>query len=54
MQIPQELINQFKTLYKEQFGIKLTNEEAQKQGLAVMRLIAVRYENKLMKGENNE
>lgn len=54
MQIPQELINQFKTLYKEQFGIKLTNEEAQKQGLAVMRLIAVRYENKLTKGENNE
>lgn len=54
MQIPQELTNQFKTLYKGQFGIKLTNEEAQKQGLAVMRLIAVRYENKLTKGENNE
>lgn len=54
MQISQELVDRFKTLYKEQFGIGLTNEEAQKQGLAVMRLIAVRYENKLIKGENNE
>ncbi len=54
MQISQELVDQFKTLYKERFDIELTNEEAQKQGLAVMRLIAVRYENKLMKGENNE
>jgi len=54
MQIPRELIDRFKALYKKEFGIELSNEEAQKQGLAVMRLIAVRYENKLMKGENNE
>lgn len=54
MQIPQEFIDQFKALYKKQFGIELTDGEAQKQGLAVIRLVAVRQKSKLMKGAKNE
>ena len=50
MQIPQGLIDQFKALYKEKFDIELTDEEAQRQGRAVMRLVAAR----LTKGEDNE
>lgn len=51
MQIPQKSINRFKVLYKREFGVELTDEEAQKQGVAVMRLVAVRQMDKLMKGE---
>ena len=54
MQIPQKSINRFKVLYKREFGIELTDEEAQKQGVAVMSLVAVRQIDKLMKGEKNE
>ena len=42
MQIPTARIEQLKSLYKTAFGCELTDEEAQSQGLAILRLVAIR------------
>lgn len=47
MQIPQDRIEQFKCLYKEAFGGNLSDEEAQVQGLAILRLVAIRQDRAL-------
>lgn len=44
MQIPQDRIEQLKCLYKEAFGDDLSDEEAQVQGLAILRLVAFRLD----------
>ena len=44
MQIPQDRIEQLKCLYKEAFGEDLSDEEAQVQGLAILRLVAFRLD----------
>lgn len=49
--IPEPLIKRFQELYKAHFGVSISSEEAQKQGLAVMRLVAVRQEELLNKEE---
>lgn len=43
MQIPSARIEQLKSLYKTAFGRELTDEEAQTQGLAILRLVAIRH-----------
>lgn len=43
MQIPSARIEQLKSLYKTAFGYELTDEEAQAQGLAIMRQVAIRH-----------
>lgn len=43
MQIPSVRIEQLKNLYKTAFGCELTDEEAQTQGLAIIRLVAIRH-----------
>ena len=43
MQIPPARIEQLKSLYKTAFGCELTDEEAQAQGLAIMRQAAIRH-----------
>ena len=43
MQIPPARIEQLKSLYKIAFGRELTDEEAQTQGLAILRLVAIRH-----------
>ena len=43
MQIPSARIEQLKSLYKIAFGRELTDEEAQTQGLAILRLVAIRH-----------
>lgn len=43
MQIPPARIEQLKSLYKTAFGRELTDEEAQTQGLAILRLVAIRH-----------
>lgn len=42
MQIPPSRIEQLKSLYKTAFGCELSDEEAQIQGLAILRLVAIR------------
>lgn len=54
MRIPDANIKQFQSLYKRVFGVEIDSEEAQKQGLAVMRLVAVRQEEKLLNKEKND
>lgn len=54
MRIPEEQIKKFQALYKKAFGADISSEEAQKQGLAVMRLMAIRQEEELLKKNNNE
>lgn len=43
MQIPPAKIEQLKSLYKTAFGCELTDGEAQTQGLAILRLVAIRH-----------
>ena len=52
MQLSDALIRSFQALYKESFGEEISAEEAQKQGLAVMRLIYAKEI--LKKGKSNE
>ena len=54
MRIPDALIGQFQSLYRQAFGVDITAEEAQIQGLAVMRLVAIRQENLMNKEDENE
>ena len=51
MRIPDANIKQFQSLYKAVLGVDIDTEEAQKQGLAVMRLVAIRQEKKLLNKE---
>ena len=44
MRIPTANIEEFQRLYKKHFGEEISSEEAQKQGLAVMRLVAITME----------
>lgn len=44
MRIPNANIEAFRRLYHKHFGIELSSEEAQRQGLAVMRLVAITME----------
>ena len=44
MRIPTANIEEFQRLYKKRFGEEISSEEAQKQGLAVMRLVAITME----------
>jgi len=41
MRIPAENIEKLQRLYKSAFGVDIDAEEAQKQGLAIMRLVAI-------------
>ena len=52
MRIPNANIEEFQKLYKKHFGVALSSEEAQKQGLAVMRLVAIAMEQDNGKLEN--
>lgn len=52
--IPEPLIKRFQKLYKACFGEDISSEEAQKQGLAVMRLVAIRQEELLNRKDDNE
>lgn len=47
MKISDDLISEFQLLYKKAFDIEISAEEAQVQGLAVMRLVALKRERKL-------
>lgn len=42
MQIPPNRIEQLKSLYKDAFNSDLTDEEAQRHGLAILRLVGIR------------
>lgn len=54
MQIPPARIEQLKSLYKTAFGCELTDEEAQTQGLAIIRQVAIRHFDILaQKGDTN-
>jgi|InofroStandDraft_1065614.scaffolds.fasta_scaffold05140_7 hypothetical protein len=44
MQIPQEKINQLKSLYRDVFGSDLSDNEAQEQGLAILRFVSAKME----------
>lgn len=44
MQIPQERINQLKSLYRDVFDSDLSNNEAQEQGLAILRFVSAKME----------
>lgn len=44
MQIPQERINQLKNLYRDVFGGDLSDDEAQEQGLAILRFVSAKVE----------
>lgn len=46
MRIPTANIREFQKLYKKHFGETISDEEAQIQGLAVMRLVAISMEEK--------
>jgi hypothetical protein len=52
MRIPSAIIEKFQRLYKAAYGIDIDTEEAQKQLLAVMRLVAVRKERELSASVN--
>ena len=54
MRIPNAHIEEFQRLYKVAFGIDIDSEEAHKQGLAVMRLVAIRQEQELLDSEENK
>jgi hypothetical protein len=54
MRIPDANIKQFQSLYKTVLGIDIDTEEAQKQGLAVMRLVAIKQEKKLLNKEKSD
>ena len=41
MRIPEKNIKELQKLYKKSFGLDIDTEEAQKQGLAIMRLVAL-------------
>lgn len=51
MYISDALIQRFQSLYREKFHKEITAEEAQKQGLAIVRLIIAKER---MKERNNE
>lgn len=53
MKISDDLISEFQLLYKKAFDIEISAEEAQVQGLAVMRLVALRREQKLNDRRHN-
>ena len=54
MQISPARIEQLKSLYKTAFGCELIDEEAQIQGLAILRLVAIRHFNiQTQKGATN-
>lgn len=44
MCIPAENIEKLQNLFKSAFGVDIDAEEAQKQGLAIMRLVAISKE----------
>lgn len=52
MQLSDVLIKRFQDLYRKFYGEEITEEEARKQGLAVMRLISAKEI--LTKGKCNE
>jgi hypothetical protein len=47
--LPKEAIEEFKTLYLQEFGIELTNEKALELGLKLIRMIKVVYGHDLPK-----
>lgn len=49
MRIPTSYIKEFQRLYKKHFGTEISSEEAQVQGLAVMRLVAITLEKEQLK-----
>ena len=53
MRISDDLISEFQLLYKNAFGVEISAEEAQIQGLAVMRLVALKREKELSDRRNN-
>ena len=53
MRIPDDLIKEFQLLYRNAFGIEISVEEAQIQGLAVMRLVALKREQELNDRRHN-
>lgn len=52
MRIPAENIKKLQRLYKTAFGVDIDAEEAQKQGLAIMRLVSIAMEQNDGKLEN--
>lgn len=54
MRISAENIKKLQRLYKTTFGIDIDAEEAQVQGLAIMRLTAITIERNSEKLENTE
>jgi hypothetical protein len=50
MRLPDKCIKEFQVLYKRAFGIEISDEEAQTQGLAVMRLVAIKKKRELLEG----
>ena len=53
MRIPSDCISKFQKLYKQAFGVDISAEEAQIQGLACMRLVAIREEQKLLERKDH-
>lgn len=52
MRIPAENIEKLQRLYKSAFGVDIDAGEAQKQGLAIMRLVSITMEQNTGKLEN--
>ena len=51
MLIPKPLTERFKGLYAQLFNERLSDEEAQKQGLAIIRIVAIK---ELLKNEEKK
>jgi hypothetical protein len=54
VRIPDESIRKFQILYRQAFGEETSAERAQAEGLALMRLAAIREEQKLRKLQGQE
>jgi hypothetical protein len=54
MKLSQERINELKKLLKEQFDLEYTDEQAQEAGLAIMRFVVAKEQQKNTKSRGND